>query len=51
MAENTTEGAAAGAAGAVESTERGTSFLFWTLAVVIVINLVMVIGALAIFGP
>ncbi len=51
MAEKTTEEATDAGVEAAEFTDKGTRFLFWTLTVVIVVNLVMVIGALVIFGP
>ena len=31
--------------------DQGTGFLFWGLVSVVVLNLVMVIGALALFAP
>ncbi len=31
--------------------EKGVGFLFWGLLVVFALNLVMVIGALVLFGP
>jgi hypothetical protein len=33
------------------ATEKGTGFLFWGLIVVTVVNLAMVIVALALFAP
>ena len=44
MAENTIEEP-------IVEGEKGAGFLFWGLIFVAVLNLAMVIGALAIFGP
>ncbi len=51
MTEKTTKEPMAVAEDPSPPADKGAGFLFWGLVSVVVLNLVMVIGALAIFAP